>query len=85
MRYEGWKPKPHHWTIVIASGIDCPSCGEEMEAVFFFLPTKGKVSGNSRRELESKTLDYWLDKATTAVDACPGCGYKLPHDHVGWV
>lgn len=81
MKYEGWKPKPNHWTIVLASGVDCPSCHCEMEIVFSFLPVKGKVSGNSRMQLESKGLDYWLDKATNIVDACPDCGYKLPHDY----
>jgi hypothetical protein len=52
-----------------------------METVFSFLPVNGKVSGNSRRELEEKSLDYWLDKASNVVDACPGCGYKLPHGY----
>ena len=81
MNFQGWQPKPGHWTIVIDAGIDCPSCEQTMETVFSFLPAKGKVSGNSRRELEDKPLDYLLDKATTVVDACSGCGYKLPHDY----
>jgi hypothetical protein len=81
MTYEGWKPKPYHWTIVVDAGVDCPSCESAMETILMFLPVSGKVGGNSRRELEGKGFDYWLDKATTIVDACSGCGYKLPHDH----
>ncbi len=65
------------WTIVVDAGVDCPSCEQEMETVMRFHPVNGRVGSCTRRELQHKGFDYWLDHAKDTEDVCPGCGYVI--------
>jgi hypothetical protein len=65
------------WTIVIDASTNCPNCDHEMETVLQFYPRNRKVAGCTRRQLQHKGFDFWLDKADYVFDACPHCLYEI--------